>query len=177
MLKEELRQFNSALADKKEIIAVNKVDVTEVRERKQEIERSLRQAIDKVGEESGIHESVPLLHISAVTGEGLQELLDNVVGMLAELPTDDVETDPPTNVRSLPPRRASAETVYKENGIFIVESEALERLVSLANTRDQRVMLQLWREMTKRGLSRRLTDEGIEPGDTIRIGQVEVEWF
>ena len=58
-----------------------------------------------------------------------------------------------------------------------MKSEALERLATMADIRDQRVMLQLWREMTKRGLARRLTDVGIEPGDTIRIGQVEMEWF
>ena len=177
MLKEELRQFNPALAEKKEIIAVNKIDVTEVRERSQEIERSLRQAVDEIETGSGIRESVPLLHISAATGEGLQALLDRVVGMLAELPPEDLEPVQPTGINPLPARRASAETVYKENGIFIVKSEALERLAAMADIRDQRVMLQLWREMTKRGLARRLTDVGIEPGDTIRIGQVEMEWF
>ena len=148
-----------------------------MRERSQEIERSLRQAVDEIETGSGIRESVPLLHISAATGEGLQALLDRVVGMLAELPLEDLEPVQPTGINPLPARRASAETVYKENGIFIVKSEALERLATMADIRDQRVMLQLWREMTKRGLARRLTDVGIEPGDTIRIGQVEMEWF
>ena len=55
--------------------------------------------------------------------------------------------------------------------------QELERLVALTDTRDQRVILQLWREMRRRGLARLLADGGIEPGDTIRIGQVEVEWF
>jgi len=112
MLKEELRQFNPVLAEKKEIVAVNKVDVTEVRERSQEIERSLRQAIHETSERSGSGDSVPLLHISAVTGEGLQELLDRVVGMLAELPVEDVATAQPTKMESLPARRASPERVY-----------------------------------------------------------------
>ena len=74
-------------------------------------------------------------------------------------------------------RRAMPEVVYKERGVYVVESEELERLVALADARDQRVVLQLWREMTKRGVARRLVDEGIEAGDTIRIGHVEVEWF
>ena len=43
--------------------------------------------------------------------------------------------------------------------------------------RDYRVMLQLWREMTRLGLARRLEEAGIEPGDTIRIGNAELEWF
>jgi Obg family GTPase CgtA-like protein len=67
--------------------------------------------------------------------------------------------------------------VYKDRGAFVVESEELERLAALADPKDQRVIIQLWREMTRRGLARRLVEEGIEPGDTIRIGGVEVEWF
>ena len=64
-----------------------------------------------------------------------------------------------------------------EDGVFVIESERLERLSALADTRDQRVLLQLWREMRRSGLAHRLVEEGIEVGDTIRIGEVEVEWF
>ena len=67
--------------------------------------------------------------------------------------------------------------MYKDDGVYVVESEDLERLAALADTRDQRVIIQLWREMMRKGLARRLADAGIEPGDTIRIGRVEVEWF
>ena len=74
-------------------------------------------------------------------------------------------------------RRAMPDAVYKDRGVYGVESEELERLVALADARDQRVVLQLWREMTRRGVARRLVDEGIDAGDTIRIGKVEVEWF
>jgi Obg family GTPase CgtA-like protein len=38
-------------------------------------------------------------------------------------------------------------------------------------------MLQLWREMNRLGIARKLEEAGIEPGDTIRIGKAEMEWF
>ena len=53
----------------------------------------------------------------------------------------------------------------------------MERLAALADTRDSRVVIQLWREMERRGLAKQLIDAGIEAGDIIRIGKVEVEWF
>ena len=177
MLKNELRQFNPVLANKQEIIAVNKIDVTEVRQQRGSIERSLRQAMEATGKNAVAGDNLPVLFISAVTGEGLQELLDQVVGMLAAQAADDEASMPPARGGPLPARQAPREAVYKQNGIFVVESEPLERLAALADTRDRRVILQLWREMTKRGLARRLTDAGILPGDTIRIGSVEVEWF
>ena len=64
-----------------------------------------------------------------------------------------------------------------EDGVYVVHSERLERLVALADTRDSRVLLQLWREMGRDGIAARLEQAGIEAGDTIRIGQAEVEWF
>ncbi len=66
---------------------------------------------------------------------------------------------------------------HKEYGVFVVESEQLERLSALADTRDYRVLLQLWREMTRLGIARKLEQAGIEAGDTIRIGRAEMEWF
>ena len=61
--------------------------------------------------------------------------------------------------------------------MYVVESEMMERLTAMADTRDQRVLLQLWREMRKSGLADRLIDAGIEAGDTIRFGKVELAWF
>ena len=174
MLRNELRQFNPVLADKQLIVAVNKVDITEVREQKADIERSLR-AEDEPG--VGIEAAEPVMFISAATGEGVDELLGKLVELLDRLPVESAETIPP-EVRSKPlPRHKEPEAVYKEDGVYVVVSEDLERLAARADTRDQRVVLQLWREMRRRGLARRLTDAGIEAGDTIRIGQVEVDWF
>jgi len=97
--------------------------------------------------------------------------------MLAEIPAEEREVAPAVERKPRPRRQVHPESVYKENGVYVVESDVLERLAALADTRDQRVILQLWREMRRRGLAQRLTDAGIEAGDTIRIGKVEVEWF
>ena len=174
MLENELREFNPELAGKQQIVAVNKLDITEVRERRQDIERSLR-AAEKPEEGSDVPQQV--MFISAATGEGVDELLGKLVELLDRLPVKSEEASQ-AEVQSQPlPRHGEPEAVYKENGVYVVVSEYLERLVALADTRDQRVILQLWREMTRRKLAQRLTDAGIEAGDTIRIGQVEVEWF
>ena len=174
MLKNELLQFNPMLADKQLMIAVNKIDVTEVRERRAELEEILA---DAEGASTERGQPALVAFISAATGEGVDDLLGRVVEMLdaqaAQLP-DAVEEEPRPEP---PPRRRQAETVYTEDGVYVVVSDYLERLAARADTRDQRVILQLWREMTRRGLARQLTDAGIEAGDTIRIGPVEVEWF
>ena len=172
MVQEELAQFNPELLGKRQFIVVNKLDVTEVREQREELERRLiREAY-----RSGMDES-RVRFISAATGEGVDELLTAVGAVLRELPKDAPEdADQAVEIPRRRPVR-TAERVQVVDGVYVIESEYLERLSALADTRDRRVLLQLWREMRRSGLADKLVDAGIEVGDTIRIGKVEVEWF
>ena len=183
MINRELQEFNPALAHKPQVIAVNKIDVTEVRERRSELSGALQEAAARSPVLSNGADT-PIFFISAVSGEGVDPMLGRVIEMMehaaeqeAEILTDEVPVaEAPTQPNR---RRQAAEPIsfYKERGVYVVKSEQLERLSALADTRDYRVLLQLWREMTRLGIARRLEEAGIEPGDTIRIGRVEMEWF
>jgi GTP-binding protein len=104
-------------------------------------------------------------------------LLGSVVELLGKLPKELPVPVERSAAPVIPSRPRAAWSVRKEDGVFVVESEELERMVAMANTRDPRVLLQVWREMSKRGMAQRMSESGIEPGDTIRIGSVEIEWF
>ncbi len=177
MINDELFQFNPELAQKQQLVVVNKLDVTEVKEQREELRGRLQDAIsDSVAPSTGLG-APEVLFISAATGEGVDKLLGRIVEKLAELPKDDVESETePVQIIS-PRRERPKETVRVVNDVYVIESEPLERLSALADTRDQRVLLQLWREMRKSGVAQQLVDAGIEAGDTIRLGKVEVEWF
>ena len=172
MVRAELLRFNPELGDKRQMIVVNKLDVTEVRERRDELAVALKDALRDMGESSG-----EVLFISAATGEGVGELVARISSILEELPKDEVSDQGTSALRATHRPRRLPESVRVEDGVYIIESERLERLSALADTRDQRVLLQLWREMRRTGMAEKLIDEGIEVGDTIRIGEVEVEWF
>ena len=98
-----------------------------------------------------------------------------LTGLPKEIPEDGVPLEPAA--RSTGRQRRERETVRVEPDAYVIESDYLERLSALADTRDQRVLLQLWREMRRSGVAQQLVNAGIEVGDTIRIGEVEVEWF
>lgn len=180
MINRELQEFNPALAHKPQFIVVNKLDVTEVQERRADIEQSLRQAAAVSPLPAFQSGPPPVFFISAVSGEGIEPLLGQVVETLESLPKDELASAGEPVAPSAPNRRrpvATPNTFHKEKGVYIIHSEQLERLSALADTRDYRVLLQLWREMTRLGIARRLEEAGIEPGDTIRIGRAEMEWF
>ena len=172
---QELVQFNPDLSEKPQIIAVNKLDVTEVRENQAELERALTEL--KSGPRVQGLRDAPIFFISAVSGEGVTEFLGKVVEVLGSVPVAEPEELREDPVPAAPRRPQAASRVSVEKGVFVVESEELERLVAMADTRDRRVLLQLWREMGRLGLAVQLEKAGVEAGDTIRIGDAEVEWF
>ncbi len=190
MVNEELRQFNPALAEKPQVIAVNKIDVTEVRALQEELEQHVLAAVAAGNSvtapapaelDTWQIQPSPIFFISAATGEGIDallgyvvELLDKTVAAASEIAAE-AEPAGPEFRRSR--RTTRPNTFHKHNGVYVIESEHLERLTALADTRDYRVVLQIWREMTRLGLARTLEEAGIEAGDTIRIGRAEMEWF
>ena len=177
MVHDELLRFNPELAGKRQLVVVNKLDVTEVREQRRDIAAKLKATAQEFqdGADGDVGE---VMFISAATGEGIGAMLARITSILDEMPKDESVDDGVALASATPARAARLpESVRVEDGVYIIESERLERLSALADTRDQRVLLQLWREMRRSGMAERLIDEGIEVGDTIRIGEVEVEWF
>jgi len=194
MVNEELRQFNPALAEKPQVVVVNKVDVTEVRARQGELEQEVLVAVKsgKPANEPGSIRTAsqtafldtkpsPIFFISAATGEGIDALLGHVIELLdktiAEGSKVAAEAEPAALEFRRSRRTTRPSTFHKDNGVYVIESDQLERLTAMADTRDYQVVLQIWREMTRLGLARRLEEAGIEAGDTIRIGRAEMEWF
>jgi GTP-binding protein len=175
MINDELRQFNPEMVVKSQIIAVSKMDVTDVRDRREELAFVLEEELTSINGEKPM-----ILFISAVSGEGIDQLLGCIVELLDSLPKDvPLEVSEPELVAAgggLPQVRRG-NSFHREGDVFVVQSEQLERLSALADMRDYRVLLQLWREMTRLGIARRLQEAGIEAGDTIRIGKAEMEWF
>jgi len=171
MINQELEQFNPEMAEKQQLVVVNKLDVTEVREAQEELTERLEEAIGDKGS--------TIQFISAATGEGVDTLMGNIFGALADMPKEAPPEGPELEPMRFRPQRSSGrETVQRDrHGVYVVQSEMMERLTAMANTKDQRVLLQLWREMRKTGLADQLIDAGIEAGDTIRFGKVELAWF
>ena len=175
MINDELRQFSPEMAEKPQIIAVSKMDVTDVRERREELAFVLEEEITSIN-----GEKPNLLFISAVSGEGIDQLLGCIVEMLnsqSKNVSPEVREPQLVAARGGLPQVRRGNSFRRDGDVFVVESEQLERLSALADLQDYRVLLQLWREMTRLGIARRLQEAGIEAGDTIRIGQAEMEWF
>lgn len=160
---EELRLYDESLAARPQILVVNKADLPGVRESAAAMKKQLE------GRYRGIHV------ISAVTGEGVAQLLYSVQEALGSLSGGGGGTE--ERVPVLRPRpREERVFVEKRGPVFVLNAPKIERLVGLADLRKFRVRLQLRREMAKLGAVRALEAAGVEQGDRVRIGETEIRW-
>jgi len=160
----ELSQFDPALAQKEQLVVVNKADLPEVRGRTAELTAAFRDA------------GTGVLFISAASGQGVDELKAESARVLGRRPTEPpVGREVPGAVFRPRPREAGV-SVGRDGEVFIVTAPDLERIVDLVDVTSAEVRQQLRRQMAKRRIREALEEAGISPGDRVRLGSFEWEW-
>ena len=152
----EVEQFSAELARRPYLIAVNKLDLETTRRRRA---RSRRKDVH---------------FLSALTGEGLPELLDAIVSTLATAPAP-VPPGPPRTIK-LPVARDSDLAVEKLSWGFIVRGGRVERLVERTNLESEGGLARFQTELDRLGVNSALEAAGVQPGDTVRVADVEFEY-
>lgn len=166
-INQELRLFNEALVKKPQIIAVNKIDIPDVRQRMSWLSSQLAERGDKV------------YFISAATGEGLDSLLDGVLQCLTAARSADqgrVETAEHEAPVLRPRPRREPVRIRKDDGTYVVAAPSAERIAAAIDAADWNARVQFYGYLRSIGVAQALEKAGVGPGDTVRIGKVEWEW-
>jgi GTPase len=164
-INQELQLFNPRLSEKPQIVALNKMDLAEVRERWPEVARALR-----------AHDVVEPLEISAVTGAGVDALLRRAASLLAELPTPPPLADV-APIAPVPPDIDKSFIVERDpDGAWRVRGRRIERIVVMTRWEYYDAVMRFQRILEALGITEALRERGIAEGDTVRIGEKELEW-
>ena len=83
---------------------------------------------------------------------------------------------PPKSVTRLPVRRSDAIAVERRGFGYLVRSERVERLLERTNLDTDTGLARFQSALDKLGVSAALEAAGTQPGDTVRIGDVEFEY-
>jgi len=160
----ELALYDSALAQKPQLVAVNKVDLPQVAARQQEVAESFRQA------------GIEVFFVSAATGQGINELMAAVAEKLRQVEKSQpvLEEGPRKVFRPRPRDRGTR--VSKEGETFVIRAPELERIVAMRGVTESELSAQLRRLLSRAGIARELEKAGIKAGDRVRCGTVEWEW-
>lgn len=158
----ELALFDPDLGRKPQVVAFNKMDLDDVQARWPEVERQLK----KRG-----YEAFP---ISAVSGLNVRKVLGRAAQLLAEappleaapeLPVYKVETDPKDFTIS-----------REDDGGYRVRGEAIERAASMTYWEHFQSVRRFQRILETLGIDAALREAGVKNGDTVYIGDFDLEW-
>jgi GTP-binding protein len=164
-INEELALFNPELGRRPQIVAFNKMDLPDVRERWPKIAAGLKAR--------GVDDA---LAISAATGEGVDALAQRAAAMLAELPPPPrlIDAQP---LAAITPEEDMSFTIGREDdGGWRVQGRRIERIVKMTRWEYYDAVMRFQRIMEALGITEALRERGVQPGDTVRIGDRELEW-
>lgn len=164
----ELALYSEQLAALPQLVALNKVDLTEGRE----YAPLYRQELEKRG--------CRVMMMSAATGQGLSDLLEATWAMLQQAggPAAITHVDEVERVtRRMPAEPERELRVAKlEDGVFTVTGTKVEQLIARADLAHGEGVQRAQRALEKMGVLRQLEELGAEEGDTVFIGDVELEY-
>ena len=157
----ELALFNPLLGQRPQIVVVNKIDLPDVEDR-----------IPKMKKELSLID-VPLFFISAATRKGVPQLMANATEMLDSLVSEKLQEAP---ALFQPKPLKHTVTVSKEGDTFVVSSPEAERLIARMDLTSSEARSYLRRQFARMGVARALNRAGVKPGNTVRFGEVGMEW-
>jgi len=162
---EELATFGHGLAEKPQLVALNKVDDPDARAHVELLEPRLA----RLGRS--------WLAISAATGEGTAELARRALARVREID----ERDARVRASELPvlrpePRRRRFEAVLGEDEVAVVTGPTPEWLAATLPLDNLDARQELFLRLRRLGVARALERLGVEVGDEVRIGDVTVRW-
>jgi GTP-binding protein len=165
IIRDELAARDPALLDKATLVAANKMDL----EPDAEAVRAFSSARAREGLE--------MVLMSASEGVGLTELRSALARLL---PDDEELGSPVETVGVVVHRYDPAETGFsverQANGDWLVLGRRVERLVAQTDFENDESAARFQRELGKLGVVEQLREAGVERGDTVHIGEVELEW-
>jgi len=160
----ELSLFDSALAQKPQLVAINKIDLPQVQARLAEIKDAFSSA------------GITPLFVSAAAGEGIVRLMAKTMEVLQSIiVAGKISEKTPVKVFRPQPKNVSAK-VHKEGDTFVMLAPELERIISGTDVTSPGARWQLKRHLTRLGVSKALEKAGIKPGDRVRCGNLEWDW-
>jgi len=173
-INDELRLYNAKLADRPQIVAANKMDMPES-------EDNLAVFRDKISE---IRPDIEILPISSLTKQGVREMLYRVAELLDSLPeiTEQEEIEQAGKadegvVFRFESNDDMAFTITRDNEVFVIESEGIERLMRRTQFNSYEAVMRFGRILRGLGIDDALRKRGAKDGATIRIGKFEFEFF
>lgn len=165
-INKELESYDKNMLSKPMVIAANKIDALS--------DEAALMRLKEEFEPKGIR----VFPMSAVTGQGVKELLYYVNDMLSKMESEPVvfqqEYFPEIELGS---DNTLGHTVTVEDGVYVIEGPQIDKMLGYTNLESEKGFLFFQNFMKEKGILDELKEAGITEGDTVRIYGWEFEYY
>jgi len=158
----EISLFDPKLGKKPQIVVVNKIDQPDVKERLTNIQSSFK------------NKNVDIITASAMARTSTREILLSAYKTLKEVPVEELEEELPVYKPDIDPNQFE---VHRENGDeWRVSGVAIERAAKMTYWEHDGSVRRFQKLMDKLGVNDALREAGVQSGDTVFVGDFDLEW-
>lgn len=168
-INKELEQYNLRLTERPQIIVANKMDMPDA-------EENLKAFKAKMGED------VKIFPISAISRQGLKEMLFAVADLLdktPEFPLDEMDKEE-TDATVLYKHEAKGEDFVisrDDDGAYVLSGYTIERLFKMTDFSREESVRRFSRQLRGMGVDEALRERGAQNGDTVRLLEFEFDFI
>ena len=164
-INDELKMYNEKLATRPQVVVANKMDILEDQSIFEEFKNELEGRGYKV------------FKMSAATRQGIDDVIAYVTPLLKEVEDIELVTEEERYKPELDVQEDEALTIEIQDGVYVVTGKMLRRIMYSVNFDDMESLQYFQKVMESQGVFDRLREMGIEDGDTVRIYELEFEFY
>lgn len=162
IINKELKEYDSELSKKPQIVAANKTDIVTDEKAYEEFKKK----IDGLG--------LPFFEISAATKSGVDALVKYTGGLLQTIPV------PETVIEEVEVFEETFENPFEvtlKDGVFEVTGPYVKKLINSINFDDYESLGYFQTMLRKSGIVKALEKKGVKEGDTVKMLDLEFEFM
>ena len=170
-INEELRAYNPELLKRPQVIAANKIDAIYTDDETENPVDVIKKAFEPEG--------IKVYPISAVTGQGLKELLYYVRELLDSMTDEPVMFEKELDTDTLFDNPNEAFYVGKDDkGVYVVSGPRIDRMLGYTNLESEKGFNFFQKFLRQTGVLKQLKELGVQEGDTVRVGDyLEFDYY
>ena len=165
----ELEIFNPSLISKPQIAVINKIDTID--------KKKLLTKIKKLKK----HSALDVIPISAVTGEGVEELLNETANLLRVLRRKEIKEEKDVDYKVFKPHledsfKSKEFSIDRKDAKWLVKGKRIEQIANMTDWSNDEAVGRFHDILRKMNITKELMKRGVRTGDMIYVGSVAVEF-
>ncbi|MCU0480111.1 MAG: GTPase ObgE [Anaerolineae bacterium] len=160
----ELALYDEELATRPQLVVFNKMDMPEAEATWEKVRDTLRK------------NGIEAMAISALTRQNTQKVVQKVFELVSTMPKQIPQIVEKMPLYELPEDEIKFTIERDEDGLYHVKGKRIERAAAMTQWDYEEAVMRFQRILETLGVSAALEKAGVQVGDTVFIGDFELEW-